>query len=283
VQRQKIDMQQLIVLDEANELINAILVTFLGYVGSFVTVRYVASACLVKGFKYEYSYAKKTIAKATLVYFCILLSVRYAETQHEAVYEMLWGCNVSMFHASVGVLIGDRLLVESAVTTVLIDQLCWYVDAFGYLLAGSFPVGVATYMTRSEVPFAKKVTAFHHLWFLPLYLWCLWDRRRCVSARSWFATVILTSYLIVFCRIFVPFAVQGANDRGEIVLNVNLAYEFWDDIDIDFLHIFDRQNPAVYLPFAVFVCNVILNGPPFLLLCRLIGWLSPSSPIKKNR
>ena len=282
-------MKQYIVLDESDETRNAVAVAILGYIGAFVTIRYVVSCWLCGDVKVEFSYAKRTIAKATLAYFFILLGVRYAETKYEAVYEMLWGCNVSLFHASVGVLIGQRLIVESAVTTVLIDQLCWYVDTIGYLSTGSFPVGVATYMTRSEVPFAKKVTAFHHLWFLPLFLWCLWDRKRksAVSTRSWLATVILTSYLIVFCRIFVPFNVtrsNNSNDR-EIVLNVNLAYEFWDDIDIGFLHIFDRQNPFVYLPYAVFVCNVVLNGPPFMLLSKLVAQApSPSSKdvTKKN-
>ena len=277
-------MNPVIVLDKSDESRNAIAVMILGYIGAFVTMRYVASYLLrCKVNENEFSYAKKTVARATLAYFIILLGVRYAETQHEAVYEMMWGCNVSMFHASIGVLIGHRLLVESAVTTVLIDQICWYVDTIGYILTGSFPVGVATYMTRSEVPVSKKATAFHHLWFLPLFLWCLWDREKsAVSTRSWVATVVLTSYLIIFCRIFVPFNVTRTSDETEIVLNVNLAYEFWDDIDIGFLHIFDRQNPFVYLPYAVFVCNVMLNGPPFMLLSKFFQSSSSKDITKKN-
>ena len=87
----------------------------------------------------------------------------------------------------------------------------------------------------------------------------------------------------MFCRIFVPFNVtrSNSNDR-EIVLNVNLAYEFWDDIDIGFLHIFDRQNPFVYLPYAVFVCNVVLNGPPFMLLSKLTSPSSSKDVTKKK-
>ena len=129
---------------------------------------------------------------------------------------------------------------------------------------GRFPVGVASYLFREHVPFAKKLTAGHHLWFLPTYLWVL--RREGVPARAWIVTAVLTSYLIAFSRAFIPFEIVRNGTSEPIYLNVNLAYEFWSDVDISLLHAFDGSHPSVYLPYAVVVCNVLLNGPPFLLL-----------------
>ena len=54
--------------------------------------------------------------------------------------------------------------------------------------------------------------------------------------------------------------------RGVIQLNVNLSHEFYSDVKVALLHICDGRHPGVYLPFLVFVCNVVLNGPPYLLL-----------------
>ena len=168
----------------------------------------------------------------------------------------------------------SQLLVGSAVTTVAIDQSLWYVDLFGYALTKKFPVGVVTYMTRPETTKVKFFTSFHHLWFIPTIMWMLRNHGG-VRPGSWSVTCGVTAFLALFCRAFTPHyyntkarrpAPQLTGQRDTISLNVNLSHEFWEDVKMPVLHVCDGRHPALYLPFLVFVCNVVLNGPPYLLL-----------------
>ena len=240
--------------------------------GGYVGVGLVAiSTCSGRREDAAFTRGQKRIAWATLAYFIFLFCVRLRETGVETLYEMMWGCNVSMAQAIVGVLTSRRILVSSAVTTVLIDQLCWYVDVGGYIATGGFPIGVASYLLREHVSITKKITACHHLWFLPTYVGIL-GRGNDIRAESWIVTVAITSFLIVHSRMFIPFQIERPPESGldkPVYMNVNLAYEFWDDVDVPFLHALDGQHPAFYLPYAVVLCNVVLNGPPFLCLWYL--------------
>lgn len=261
------------------------------YALSVMTTGYVGAVGLVVGLddhvggeeskrKEHFSSGHRTCATFTLLYFVALFVLRFREFGIETAYEMLWGCNVSMLQAAIGVLTSRRLLVSSAITTVLIDQLCWYVDVAGYAVCGRFPIKVAAYLLREHVSITKKITACHHLWFLPLYVWILRSSGTGeVSLKSWAMTAVLTSYLITFSRMFVPFDIHRPGLDDPVYLNVNLAHEFWDDVDIDFLHWLDGKSPFAYIPYAVVLCNVVLNGPPFLCL----WWLMSKSDRRRHK
>jgi len=83
-------------------------------------------------------------------------------------YEMLWMCNVSMVLAAIGLQTNRPLLVSAAACAVSIDQVMWWVDVGGWLLSGSWPIGVAKYLSWPETSWGRRVTSTHHLWFLPL-------------------------------------------------------------------------------------------------------------------
>ena len=159
-------------------------------------------------------------------------------------------------------------------TTIAIDQLCWYVDLIGYALTKKFPVGVAKYLIRPETGRVKFLTSFHHLWFIPTVMWMLRNHGG-VRPGSWSVTCAVTAFLAVFCRSFTPHsyntaarcAVSKTKSHPDIVeLNVNLCHEFYEDIKLPILHICNNKHPGLYLPFLVFICNIALNGPPYLLL-----------------
>ena len=62
------------------------------------------------------------------------------------IYETLWGCNVAMYLALLGVWHGRRFLIGMAACMVAGDQVCWYIDAVAYVWCGQFPIGVMKYL-----------------------------------------------------------------------------------------------------------------------------------------
>lgn len=124
------------------------------------------------------------VAKFVLIYYTWILVTRLKEYGSYTLLEMLWGCNVSLIQAALGVLLDSPLMVGSAVTTVAIDQICWYVDILGYIATKKFIVGVTKYITLPETGLSKIYTAMHHLWFMPLFFWVL-RRHGYVRSGSW--------------------------------------------------------------------------------------------------
>ena len=186
---------------------------------------------------------------------------------------MLWGCNIALILFAVGSMTGRPLLVGAASNVVAVDQLCWYLDLLGYAVLRKFPIGVAKYLIWWDVPYSKKVTALHHIWFLPV---CM-IYARCnggLAHGSWLLSVLLTSGLAIICRAFTPYEAQlpgvQAKPATVVHLNINLCYCFWKDIDVKFLHWLDNKPAWMYLPYLMFICNVILNGLP----CLLLQWIA---------
>jgi hypothetical protein len=249
--------------------------------------------------------SNRRLAALVLAYYACTVAARLRECGSYILFEMLWGCNVSMLQACLGVFVDSPLLVGSAVTTVAIDQMCWYVDLLGYpLTGGKFIVGVTKYLIKPETGWARIYTSLHHLWFMPAFMWSLRNHGG-VRKGSWTISCAVTAFLAVYCRALTPTdwvvaaaagskpgsgsgigsgigraAGAGAGVGGigglllseavSIPLNVNCAHWFWPDIEIPFLHAFNDRHPLLYMPYLVFVCNVVLNGPPYVFL----RWLS---------
>ncbi|MES1912175.1 MAG: hypothetical protein MHM6MM_004492 [Cercozoa sp. M6MM] len=108
-----------------------------------------------------------------LAYITLTFYLRYKSTGGYVLHELLWGCNYALYTFALGCLIDMPVLCGAALATVTVDQLMWYVDCSAYLLTGKFPVGVARYMVWPELSLTRKLTSFHHLWFLPLGLYAL--------------------------------------------------------------------------------------------------------------
>ena len=207
---------------------------------------------------------------AVLVYTAILLVTRTAEYGSIAVAEMLWGCNVALLMFSLGAMTGRPLLMGGASNIVAIDQLCWYVDALGFLFVRKFPVGVAKYLTWWDVPVAKKVTALHHLWFLPLCVVMVRRSGGLPMGHSWLLSCASTCVLAAISRACTPQDAVVPRTGKLMHLNINLSHAFWKDIDVGFLHIFDNAPACIFLPYLMVVCNLLLNGLP----CLFLHWIS---------
>ena len=57
--------------------------------------------------------------------------------------------------------------------TPLVDQSSWYVDCISYLIIKKWIIGVGTYLTKPETTVVRFITAWHHIWFIPVCLYLL--------------------------------------------------------------------------------------------------------------
>ena len=70
--------------------------------------------------------------------------------------------------AGIGLYYDRSLIIEVALLNVSMDQTLWWLDCVGYLFTGKWVAGVAKYLADPTIYAMRKMTAFHHLWFLPL-------------------------------------------------------------------------------------------------------------------
>mmetsp|Transcript_14646 Transcript_14646/g.25742 ORF Transcript_14646/g.25742 Transcript_14646/m.25742 type:complete len:292 (+) Transcript_14646:276-1151(+) len=183
--------------------------------------------------------------------------------------EVLWGCNTALLLAGFGMCTGRPLLVGTATCIVALDQISWYFDCLGYLFTGKFHVGVSKYLIAPTTSRIHFITAFHHLWFLPVCLYTL--KEIGMPPMSYIFSVVLTSALALAARFLTPYAV---NEEKQVkVFNINLSYGFWDDINVPFVHSYDHHHPTIYLPYLIVVCNLYLNTLPVIGLYFATNYL----------
>jgi hypothetical protein len=149
---------------------------------------------------------------------------------------------------------------------VSIDQLLWHIDAVGYILYRTFPIGVMKYLTWKQTLSIDKFTCTHHLWTIPLFLYNS-ARNNDDAVLTW-RTLVLSYYVVVvhvlLSRWLTPHHISSRHptvqndDGGEKktnknndidnyrYLNVNLAHELWQDITIPFLQI-SHDNPTCWV------------------------------------
>ena len=228
-------------------------------------------------------------------------------------YEMLWSCNTSMILAAVGLGSNRPHLVAAAAISVAIDQLMWYVDLIGYIITRKWPIGVAKYLARPETTWVRKLSSAHHIFFLPLCLFFvgfpaqhlsqprteLLDYLRDFRDDFTLMLVVMTVTAIL-SRFVTPYhltigkapikkrdrervrashnneslrADQGEPVGMEIVLNINLVYEVWEDVGRNFPFL-DCSHP--YAPLHLLRLLAIwagLNAPCAVFLACLSPYL----------
>ena len=228
------------------------------------------------------------LGTSVLFYLMILHSSRCFSLGLHYLGEILWGCNVSLLLAGVGIATNRPLMVGIAVCIVAVDQLCWYIDVIGYLFTRKFIVGVAKYMVQPTTTWVHFLTGTHHLWFIPLCIFWLTTHQG-IPPGSYWGSVSVTSIIALAARVFTPYSIRcGAYSKDVRVWNINLAYEFYEDVQIAPLHILDHQPAYIYLPFLIVVCNFGLNVIPVSLvillsrifvdapLLRMEDWMFPA-------
>lgn len=227
----------------------------------------------------------KMVQYGLSLYVSGLIIFRYLYHGVYCIYEMLWGCNVALVLAILGLSCARPFLLALALAIVSADQMCWYIDILSYIITRRCPVGVLKYLTYPEnqsIP--KRVFASHHLFFMPLCLYLIQSLSPhgvlVALQDGWIfpGSCVITGFLASYCRIWTPFQVEPVHFSGTkegrprdlIYLNVNGAFEFWRDIPIDFLHAFNHASPWIYLPFLATVGNLSTNGLAYSILRILL-------------
>ncbi|KAF1321134.1 hypothetical protein FI667_g12080, partial [Globisporangium splendens] len=201
-----------------------------------------------------------------IVYKALMVLSRYQGHGTYILYEALWGCNIAIIFVIMAVFLSKPFLVGVAMAIVSGDQLLWYIDLLSYPFMGKFPTGAVTYLTYPENrSFSKIFFASHHIWFLPLCLKITLGHGG-MHESSFVASCVVTTFLSAYCRLLTPFQAKVPGADHIVYLNVNGAFEFWKDIDIPLLHVFDHRHPLVYLPYLAVVGNLVANGMPHMVL-----------------
>lgn len=209
-------------------------------------------------------------------YLFALILVRFLESGSVNFYEMAWACNTSIVLSVIGCLTGRPLLIGASVAAVIFDQILWYIDFTSYLITGKMPVGAASYFLWPETSFIKKLTSFHHLWFLPVCLYCLdWS----IPMYSTIMGMVLTDVLAILSRPLCPLYYQMKTSKDSVVpvyLNVNIAHAFWRDAKLKYLHIADDKPWYIYF-ILLFMFGAVINGVPMMLLQLILPTSMPNN------
>lgn len=230
----------------------------------------------------DYSYP--IIGYSIFGYYCFLLVSRWIESDSHVLYEQVWACNMAMLWSVTGMLTNRPLMTGMACAIVCIDQFMWYVDIAFALCTGfkKFPIGVARYLVWPTTSFMKRVTAGHHLWFLPVMLYSLhWDLPRYSFIAG---ALIMGSSLVAISRFTTPFhcllpiAPTAGDKKTEdqykyrvLYLNINTSYAFWKDVKFSFLHVVDHKSPLLMIPFVVVFGNLTFNLAAYGIILQIIS------------
>lgn len=179
-------------------------------------------------------------------------------------YEPMWQCNMAMLLAALACKWRSPRLLAASASTIAVDQMMWYIDVLGYILTRKWPVGAAAYLSWPETPFVKKLTAWHHIWFLPLCI-SLLRGLGSFSSATFAASCALNLVGIAASHALVPCALVDPRSGVETYMNINLGHECWKDVKFPMFHWFDRAPMYKIVPWVELNWNA-LNIPPFLLL-----------------
>lgn len=224
--------------------------------------------------KQHQNYHHPIFATILIFYYLFALVVRWIETDAHVFYEHCWACNFVMLVSAYGMITNSPLCTGMSCVIVAVDQMCWYIDLAGFVLTGKYHVGVAKYLSNPNISKMKKITAWHHIWFLPLMLYTLhWQ----LPQYSFTLGSIAASLTTLLARPSIPFYCLSLN-RDEsnnnkyklIYLNVNCPYAFWEDIPFSILHIFNHKAPYLYIPYLYLIANFLLNLPAVLILTLIL-------------
>ena len=168
-----------------------------------------------------------------LLYTLLLLTLRNPFSP-KTLLEFPWLCNVLLLSSPLThYSLYPPVLLQATLISVSIDHILWYVDISAYAVSGSFPVGVAKYLTWKTTSYGRVLTSTHHLWSMPLVL----SQLRGYGATAGRCPVtgegLAWSYAVTLCNVTLSRALlpMKAREGGEdVYLNVNLSREVWKDV-----------------------------------------------------
>jgi len=169
--------------------------------------------------------------------------------------DILWMSHVGLATAALGFFAGKPVLVTAAFIELLALHSLWLYDCLSWMIAGSFPMGLATYLTSANA-LVWTATA-HHFFLLPLLLVTVRVKPRHPKEAL---LIAIATYLVLtcLCRAFV-----------EPALNINYAF----GVRISWEHWFwswanrNSDGPFYLLGLNTFV-TLVMFLPAYGLVCH---------------
>lgn len=189
-----------------------------------------------------------------ILYYLILIPVRYGLKGKAGLYDLLWGCNFTLLMGATGCFLKNRLVVATSLTMVAFAHMSWCGDALTWMLTGDFPIGTSSYIAWPETTYLEIASTLHHVWFIPLMFTVLYGNGG-IPFKTVPLTVLCSIGLMLIGRTFTPIECDG------IYLNVNMAHEVWKDTPIALLQkaneLRDSQGYHVYVVYVASLANTI--------------------------
>ncbi len=189
----------------------------------------------------------------------VLVKFQLGRTQ-----ELLWLSHIALVIAGVGFMLGKDLLVYTAVTSIFLPHLIWLFDFTCWLLWGSNPLGITTYLND-----ANKwiwIGTLHHFYLLPI-LTVLILRNGKYPLTTLPMVIATFLYLTLFSRMF-----------SHAAFNINYAFKFLPGLDSPLLNWFNQLPVNIY----IIALNLIVDSFAFLPAAVLFYIICTKSEVSKK-
>lgn len=208
---------------------------------------------------------RKVVGRFLAMYFLFYFFVRLAlqwkskpHLVHSEFYQQTFMCSVTIANSAISFYYNRPIISQAFCVVVGIDQLLWYFDIVGFLLLGTFPIGVCKYLFKPDSTWIYRITSSHHLWTIPLVLWA--------SGGIFHWLALPLSFVIVPISVFISHSMIPVVIRingEELYLNINLSHEMWTDVKFGIFLIGKGK-----FPYALRLCCwwYILNILTFAIL-----------------
>lgn len=221
-------------------------------------------------------------AQGLLAYWLALAGMRLwseAGARELVIYELAWSCNASLLFAAAALWLRRPALLCACGVLVAIDQVLWYVDIIGYLVTGKMPIKVCGYLFWPSTHWVRRLTSLHHVFFEPLVIFLCVQGGGVPLARAFLLSAAMTVACQAACRFTMPLEIPHPKEKdGKYYMNVNLCYEAFKGVKVEWIKRYDRAAPALYLPWMLWIWNlgnfVLFTALAALMLLplRLLGW-----------
>ena len=95
--------------------------------------------------------------------------------------DVCWMSHLSLAFTGAGLILRSPPLLSAALIGVLVPHSVWLLDCFGWILFGSFPLGVTAYLESADA--RTWIATAHHFYLIPLLLFVV---LRCYFTTSRF-------------------------------------------------------------------------------------------------
>ncbi len=158
----------------------------------------------------------------------VLVKFQLGRTQ-----ELLWLSHVALVMAGIGFMFGRNLFVYTAATSIFLPHLIWLSDFTCWLLWGSNPLGITTYLNNANIWI--WFGTLHHFYLLPVLTVLILRNGRypLIALPVAIATYL---YLTLFSRMF-----------SHSAFNINYAFNFLPGLDAPLLNWFNQLPVHIYI------------------------------------